>query len=104
MDVLVSCETRVVIPRYDVLGQDVEVKVEDNVLREALRAILDMLGKARLVSKKTASVVGRDIKWRSCYDALFGRISFESSETMQADASTVKVDSTARAPNTLRDV
>lgn len=62
MEVLVSFETRVVIPRYDVLGQDVEVKVQDNVLREALRAILDMLVKARLVSKKTARVVGWDVE------------------------------------------
>jgi hypothetical protein len=38
------------------------VKVEDYVLREALRAILDMLVKARVVSKKTACVVGRAVK------------------------------------------
>ena len=49
---LVSVETRVVDPRYDVLGQDVEVKEESNVLRQPLRAIVDMLIKARVVSGK----------------------------------------------------
>lgn len=62
MDVLVGCKTRVVIPRYDVLGQNVKVKVGNNVLQEALRAILDMLVKARLGSEKTGSVVGRKSK------------------------------------------
>ena len=49
-------------PRYDVLGQDVEVREDSNVLRQPLRAILDMLIKARVVSRKTECVVGRGVE------------------------------------------
>lgn len=60
-----------------------------------------MLIKAMLV---LWSVVGRDIKQRSCYDALFRRVSIESRQEQAQDASTVKADSTAGAPDTQRDV
>jgi hypothetical protein len=63
-----------------------------------------MLVKAREVSRKTGYVVGRDVEWRSCYEALFGRISIECRQAGAADASTVKAGGTAGASNTLESV
>lgn len=51
---LVWLEARVKVPRHDVLTWSDDKKEGGNVLREAWRAILDMLIKAREVLKKTA--------------------------------------------------